>query len=220
MVANELINFTIPSLKPTDSVEKAIHLMEFYHVNQLVLADQDTYFGVFDLEVLENESDQDKFLVDLMPNYIHTYALESQHLYELIAIVNKNSMEVLAILDQNLNYKGCVLKNDLVYHFSNLLSNDPGAILVLNIDDRDYSLAEIARHVEANDTKILSSFLSKSNNSEMSNTLTLKLNKQEISRAVSTLERFGYNIAASFANNPIESVEKERYEMLIKYLEI
>jgi acetoin utilization protein AcuB len=220
MIAKELINFNIPSLKISDSIEKAIDLMDFYKVQQLVVADNENYLGLISLGMLENQIDQTNLLIDLLPEFPNTFATEGQHLIELLNIVQQNNIEVIAVVDQDFSFIGSITKTDLVFQFSNLLGNELGAILVLAINERDYSLAEIARLVESNDTKILSSFYSKPTNFESQNTLTLKLNRTEIGRSVATLERFGYEIIASYASEPIESVEKERYDMLIKYLEM
>jgi acetoin utilization protein AcuB len=220
MIAKELINFNIPSLKISDSIEKAIDLMDFYKVQQLVLADNENYLGLISLRMMENQIDPTNLLIDLLPEYPNTFANEGQHVIELLNIVQQNNIEVIGVVDQDFSFLGSITKADLIFQFSNLLGNELGAILVLAINDRDYSLAEIARLVESNDTKILSCFYSKPTNFESQNTLTIKLNRLEIGRVVATLERFGYEIVASYANEPIESVEKERYDMLIKYLEM
>lgn len=220
MIAKELINFNIPSLKISDSIEKAIDLMDFYKVQQLVVADNENYLGLISLGMLENQIDQDVLLIDLLPEFPNTFANQGQHLIELLNIVQQNNIEVIGVVDEDLSFIGSITKADLIFQFSNLLGNELGAILVLAINERDYSLAEIARLIESNDTKILSSFYSKPTNFENQNTLTLKLNRTEIGRSVATLERFGYEIIASYASEPIESVEKERYDMLIKYLEM
>ena len=48
--------------------------------------------------------------------------------------------------------------------------------------------------------------------------LTLKLNRRDITPVVSTLERFGYQFEAAFANAPIESIDQERLDLLMRYL--
>jgi len=35
---------------------------------------------------------------------------------------------------------------------------------------------------------------------------------------VATLERFGYDVEEAHANDPIESVDQERLDMLLRYL--
>ena len=56
-------------------------------------------------------------------------------------------------------------------------------------------------------------------NNESAN-LTLKINRENITSIVATLERFGYTVEASYAHEPVESIEQERYNMLMKYLSV
>ncbi|MES2795673.1 MAG: CBS domain-containing protein [Bacteroidota bacterium] len=221
MVVAELINYTIPTLKPTDTVEKAIEMMELANVKQLILTEDNIYRGMISLELLEYQDDEQTLLMDLIPEYENIFVKLNQHPFELIGIFQQSDTEIIAVVDNDFAFKGSIAKIDVLNSLSNqLAANELGAILEIKIKDLDYSLAEIARLVESNGTKVLSSLLNKSDSEERDNILTLKLNKQDISHTIATLERFGYEILATFASEPIKSVEKERYDMLIKYLEI
>jgi hypothetical protein len=48
--------------------------------------------------------------------------------------------------------------------------------------------------------------------------LTLKLNRRDITPVISTFERFGYRIEAAFANAPVESIDQERLDSLLRFL--
>jgi DNA-binding winged helix-turn-helix (wHTH) protein len=50
--------------------------------------------------------------------------------------------------------------------------------------------------------------------------LTLKINKLDLSRTIATLDRFGFKIIARFQENQVISNEKERLDILLKYLDI
>ena len=50
--------------------------------------------------------------------------------------------------------------------------------------------------------------------------VTLKINKTELSHITATLERFGYRIIGRFQEVESKSNDKERYDMLMKYLDI
>ena len=50
--------------------------------------------------------------------------------------------------------------------------------------------------------------------------LTLKLNRQDVSGFKATLERFGYEISASFSELDHHDGLKERYDALMSYLNI
>jgi hypothetical protein len=51
--------------------------------------------------------------------------------------------------------------------------------------------------------------------------LTLKINQEDLSRIVATLERFGYRVIARYQENRTDPTnEKERLDMLMRYLNI
>jgi hypothetical protein len=50
--------------------------------------------------------------------------------------------------------------------------------------------------------------------------LTLKINKPDLSHIGASIERFGYKIIGRFQELEIKSSDQERYDMLMKYLNI
>jgi acetoin utilization protein AcuB len=50
--------------------------------------------------------------------------------------------------------------------------------------------------------------------------LTLKINKSDLSRIIATLERFSYKVIAQFQHPSMITNEKERIDILMKYLNI
>jgi len=95
-----------------------------------------------------------------------------------------------------------------------------GSILVLSMNFSDYSLAEISRLIEENHAKILSSIIKEDPLDPGKVRLTLKVNQADMSRIVATLERFGYKVIGRYQESkPIEN-EKERIDMLLRYLDI
>lgn len=222
MTALELINYNIPFLKPTDTVESALEMMDDLRLEQMVYSDGNQYLGLFNYSFLQSVTKSDSLLTAIQPDHVHSHLNQNMHIIEVVNLVQAFDIQVVGVLDDALNYKGSILLSDLMQKFIQLLGNvENGAIILLSIEKLDYSLSEISRLVESNDAKILSSYYRTIVNEEVNqNILTLKLNTQDISRVVATFERFGYTILETFANDPIASVEKERYDMLIKYLEI
>lgn len=79
-------------------------------------------------------------------------------------------------------------------------------------------MSEIARIIEANDTKILSSGVKIIPDSTKIE-ITLKLNVMNIEPVIQTFMRYNYNIIFYFGDNEKnEEVLKERYELLMRYL--
>ncbi len=220
MLAVELIDPMIPALKPGDSVAEALDWMQEHHLTQLAVVDNSQYLGVVSEDLLLNIPDDERPISDVMRLAETVFASESQHLLELIALTTEHRLDVLAILNEGNDFMGCVGTTDLLRQFSRELGiQESGAILVLALDEHDYSMSEISRLIETNNVKIISSYYSSPAYGLTERArLTLKLNQRDITSAVSTLERFGYTIDAAFASAPIDSLDQERLNALMRFL--
>lgn len=220
MLAAELIDPMLPSLKPTDTVGQALEWMQEHRIGQMVLTDQTEYKGILSEDLLMDVPDEDRPLAEVMCLFEQVYAYESQHDLELLNLVLEHRLDVIAVVNEDREFMGTISVNELLKNFARELGiAEPGAILILNIDERDYSLTEISRLIESNHTKIIGSyFTSAAYGMPDRSRLTLKLNRRDIGQVVSTLERFGYNVESAFANTPIESIDQERLDLLLRYL--
>ncbi len=220
MLAAELIDPMLPALKPSDSVGQALDWMQEHRVGQLVLADQGEYRGVISEELLMDVADDEQMLADTMRLFEKAYVADDQHLYEVMGLAIQHRMEVVAVLNESREFIGTISASELLKQFAQELGvQEAGAILILNLNERDYSMAEISRLVESNQVKIVSSyFTSAAYGMPDRSKLTLKLNRRDIGPVISTLERFGYKIEAAFANAPVESIDQERLDSLLRYL--
>jgi hypothetical protein len=91
--------------------------------------------------------------------------------------------------------------------------------LVLEVNQIDYSLAQIAQIVESNNAKILSSYIMSSPDSTKLE-VTLKINKTELDPIIRTFERYDYTISASFQKSDFNDDLQLRYDSLINYLKL
>jgi acetoin utilization protein AcuB len=221
MLAASLINPMIPVLKPSDSVGTALDWMDEFGVKQLIVADSGLYQGIVSQDILFDITDSTEVLAKLIIQHKDIFAAEDQHPYELLRIVNQFGLQIIPVLHDDRSFAGSILVNELVEHFVNDLGvQEKGAVIVLKIAERNYSLSEISRLIESNGTKILSSYYSSGESYDPTNEakLTLKLNRTHITPIIATLERFGYEVEEAHANDPIESVDQERLDMLLRYL--
>ena len=220
MLAAELIDPMLPALKPTDSVGQALDWMQEHRVGQLVLIDQGDYRGIVSEELLLDVADSDRPLSNVMRLFEQVYVLEDQHLFEIMGLVIQHQMDVVAVLSEGREFMGTISVSELLKQFAQELGvQEAGAILILNMNERDYSMTEISRLIESNNVKVISSFFSSAAYGMPDRSrLTLKLNRRDITPVISTLERFGYQIEAAFANAPVESIDQERLDSLLRYL--
>lgn len=221
MLAATLINPMIPVLKLTDSVSTALDWMDEFGVKQLVVADSGIYQGIVSEDILFDIADSTDLLAKIIIQHKDIFAADDQHPYELLRLVNQFGLQIIPVLHDDRTFAGSILVSDLVEHFVNELGvQEKGAVIVLKIAERSYSLSEISRLIESNGTKVISSYYSSGETYNPLNEakLTLKLNRTHITPIIATLERFGYEIEEAHANDPIESVDQERLDMLLRYL--
>ena len=115
---------------------------------------------------------------------------------------------------------GIVTYNDLLRNASNFMSlNEPGALIVLEMDNRDYSFTEINRIVESNDAQITR--LNTFTDPETGMTeITIRVNKLEVSDIISTFQRYEYTVKYYFGEELYENELKTNFDNLMNYLKI
>ena len=74
--------------------------------------------------------------------------------------------------------------------------------------------------IEENHAKILSSIVKEDPLDPGKIRLTLKINELDLSRIVATLERFGYKVIGRYQESKPIASEKDRIDMLLRYLDI
>ena len=218
MMASAFIDPSIVPLKISDSVAVAIDFFKEFSVRQLPVVQDNICIGILSLDEIEEEL-TDIPLLDFI-NLSYSFASTYDHIYEVMRAISEQSVTLFPIIDENNNYLGCITLASLFKNYVNCAAfSQPGSIVVLEMDKKNYSLAEIARIVESENKVILSSLLSSNAESDRLE-ITLKLNSAQIQNLLSTFERFGYNIKATFDEEDVKDTLKNRYESLMTYLNV
>jgi|SRR5690606_25115027 len=221
MIARELINHMIPPLKMTDNAKKAITWMEELRLNQLVVIEGGEYKGLINEEVILEDKSYNKLISEYELIGKDCFVYHHQHFYDILKVGTDYGIHVIAVLDDDKKFLGSITIEDTIVAFAQTVAvQSPGGIIVLSMNYLDYSLTEISRHIESNNAKILSSCLKNDPIEPSKVKLTLKINKEDVTHIIATLERFGYKVIARFQEPHIETNEKERLGILMKYLEI
>lgn len=218
MVAKELLDSNTPFLKSTDNVDRALQLMTESKNGHLPYLVNNVFFGFFSEELLLNY-DLDVFLNQIQPESISTSVDADLPIFELVKTFEKSSFDILPVFDNTNTFLGVIQKKEVNEQFiSKFALNDNGGIIEINLQNKEYSLSEIAKIVEYEYAKIVSLFMSHDHNNQLH--LTLKLDISQISSVVNSLERYGYDVVSYFASEPVTNLEKDRYDLLMKYLSI
>ncbi len=142
----------------------------------------------------------------------------SQHLFDIIEEVEKHSLSIIPVIDEKNYYLGSITNRKLLYTIAKSTAvQSKGSMVVLKIKENNYTLNEITRIVESNNTKILSSYITSSPGEEYIE-LTIKLNRVDISSILKDFERFDYIIKTSYSQDNDENDFLGRYESLMRFL--
>jgi CBS domain-containing protein len=164
--------------------------------------------------------DLDQTLDVLFDHLPRPYVFEDAHIYEILQKISEHKISVVPILTKEEKYVGCTTVHQVVAMIGNTGGiKEHGAILVLEVNQIDYSLAQIAQIVESNNAKILSSYIMSSPDSTKLE-VTLKINKTELDPIIRTFERYDYTISASFQKSDFNDDLQLRYDSLINYLKL
>jgi CBS domain-containing protein len=221
MIAEDLVNQMIPPLKPGDDAHKAIVWMEEFRCNHMPVVDSGQLMGFISEEIILEGNNIERRVGDFQLAGATCHVLQTAHFYDILKIAAEHKLQVVAVLNELGQYAGVITIQDTLSSFAQTAAVQmPGGILVLSLNHSDYSLGEIARLVEENHAKILSSLVKEDPQDSSKLRLTLKVNQMDMSRIVATLERFGYSVIGRYQETKTLGSEKERIDMLLRYLDI
>ncbi len=218
MNAIDLITYEIPPLVHTDTGEKALIWMDEFKVSHLPVLKNGNFVGVVSETHILDKMDVTENLDVLFQHLPRPFVLSNAHLFEILAKISEFRISVIPILDDKEQYLGCTSIYELMTSIANTSSmKDKGGIIVLEINQLDYSMAQIGQIVEGNEAKILSStILSDASSTKLD--VTLKINQEDLTSIIRTFERYDYVVKASYQNGVGAEDLQWRYDALMNYL--
>ncbi len=220
MTAENYIDTSIPYVTPDYTCSRVLSLMDTFKMSHLPVVENDIYIGVvsedelYDKNLLEEKLSE--FGVMRTP-----YVLSTQHILDVLAIATHFSVPIVPVVNADRKYLGAITSQNLLDAVAKITNvQSKGAVLVLEMGVHDYSMSEIARIVESENAKLISSYVTEYEDSTRID-VTLVLNMAEISPVVKSLERYGYKVNTFFSgSNKIDDFYRERYELLMNYMKI
>lgn len=219
MLNKDLISTSIPSLKLSDSVFQAMELMTEYNVKQLPVVMDDKYAGLVFEDDLMNLDDS-AGLESISTHFSRVSVHSNMHFLDAVQTANDYHLTLVPVIDKENEFIGVILVGDLLRNLGKMTgASEPGGLIVLEMDQRNFSFAEISKLIETNDAQITQLNTSWENGSE-SFIVTIKINKFEISDIVATFQRYDYQVKYYFGEELYENELKDNYDHLMNYLSI
>jgi len=219
MKTRDAITSDIPELSVHDAVETALGRLMEHHVNHLPVVDEEgDLAGVLSEERLMDADDPDDEVSTLVVGRPVSVPPEA-HIFDAARTMVEHDLSTIPVADQDGRYYGLIQRHDIFDKFAQMLSTQQsGAILALEVDPRDYALANLVRLIEQNEGKVLAVASESPDQDSGKIRVTLKLNVHDTSRIRHVLEHHGYRVVASFAEGDEEL--EELVEEFVRYLEV
>lgn len=218
MIAVELINKGLPALAPKDKIKKALDLMDEFKVAHLAIVDKDDYLGLISEKALLDLENQNDTIKNQVHSLVRPFMFEDQHLFDALKLIDTFKITLVPVLGKDEKYLGSFSEYSLADAITNLTAvQQPGGIIVLEMEPQDYTLTQIARIVEENDSRILACYLTPQENSSKID-VTLKINREDLSAILQALGRFNYSIKASFHQSEYDEDMRRRFELFMNYV--
>jgi acetoin utilization protein AcuB len=221
MIAKQLFTDSVVPLKPSDNGTFAISQMEEFRLSHLPIVDGQDFLGVISDKDIMTLHEPDLMIGSYMLSLNRAYVTEEQHIYEIIKIFSTLNLTMLPVVNTKNQYLGAITLSTLVRNVADMAAiHNPGGIIVLEINDKDYSLAEIAQIVESNDAKIMSHYITSHPDSTKLE-VTIKVNRIDIGPVLQTFFRYNYLVKMSWSQEDAYNEGlQDRFDALMNYLNI
>lgn len=217
MIIEELISPIVPTLQPSDTGNQALNIMEEAHLTQLPMVVDNQYMGLVKESDVMDLLTPDKALNDHFNAY-RPAVLAGGHPFEAMRIAHQQNLNIVPVVDSKDQYLGAITRDDLLkYITENSGMDNPGGILVLQMEPRNYSLTEIARICESEQVMVMSSQISNNATTGLLE-VTLKTNRTNLEAVISSFERHEYEVKEVFGAQAGQEELMSRYALLMNYI--
>jgi acetoin utilization protein AcuB len=216
--AIDLIATDIPALSVEQTGRDAFHLLNDFHIKHLPVVDGKRLVGILSEEdIFNHKISEPASAYDF--SMIRRFAVQhDEHLMDIIKLMGEHRLTTIPVIDEQGNYLGMIAQNMLLRALSSITSfSEQGAVIVLEMDKRDYLPSQITHLIESERVLPIAMFISSAVDADLIE-VTIKVNTEDITRVVSALERHEYAIKQTFMDDPLTDGMKDRYDALMHYL--
>ena len=195
-------------------------MMDEYRVSHLPITSDEELLGVISDEDINTLNHFEECIGNHRLSLARVFVTEDMHIYEVIRLFSVHKLTLIPVLDKKGNYMGVITLRELVEKFAEFTAvGNPGGVLILEVNEKDYSLSQIAQIVESNDAIILSVFIHSFPDSTRMEVI-LKVNKMDITSIIATFNRYDYIIKASFSESDYDDYLRDRFDSFMNYLNV
>jgi acetoin utilization protein AcuB len=220
MLAVELITTTIPQLQLNDSVGKALQLIKSYRVTHLPVVTEEKFLGLICEDDLLDASNEKQTILTLQEDFIPGAVSDNEHFLQAVNFSNKIQSTIVPVTNEDRQLLGVVTHQALLTALGNFSgAQEIGGLIILEMERIQFSISQISKIVESNEATIFHLNTTVQPETGLL-TVTLHLNKKELSAIVASFERYEYNVIYYFGEEKFENEIHSNYRHLMNYLDI
>lgn len=219
MFCEEILTKDIPSIKTDTSGTQAQAIMDDLKIKHLPVIEKGKYVYLL--------SEKDLFEMEDIENNIGNSSVYAPYVYkktsilEVLRIMNNDNLSYLPVINQEGGLEGGITLPALMEGLNEICNAaSDGALIAIETNLQDYVLSQIIHLIESNNARILA-FFSYFVSETSKHILLIKIDLEDASPILRSLERFNYNVKY-YAQKHILTDEtmKNRLDELMYYLEM
>jgi CBS-domain-containing membrane protein len=217
MLAAQLINTSFPSVHLLDKASFALQLMEDYDVQHLCVVTDEKFVGIVDKNTLL-DTPETAVIATMQDEFIVASVHADEHFLAGTKLLSLHELTMLPVVSTTADLLGVITAKHMLAALTSHVGADmKGGVIVLEMEQRQYSFGEIARLVETNDAYVTQ--LNTATDTQTGMLLvTLQINRIEVSTIVATFQRYDYSVKYYFGEENYQNELKENYNHLLSYL--
>lgn len=220
MLAYELSNNILPQLKLSDTVSKALQLMSDFKITHLPVVAEEKYLGLIAEDDLLDQENEKRTIEFFQNNFITASVKSDTHFLSAVTVSNHYQTNVIPVVNEANEFLGTIAGQTLLDALGNFSgANEPGAVIVLEMERNRFAISEISRIVESDGAVIYHLNMTIKKDSPLLQ-VTIHLNKREISTIIAAFERYEYTVTYYSGEELFENEIDNNYRHLMNYLDI
>lgn len=221
MLVKECLNTTTPKITSTSSAVEVFDRMKTSNFQELPVVDSktNTFLGMIsEREILADVGV--KKVSSLLSPASQTFVYEDDSALEALRHLNNSLYTHLPVLDTDRHVLGLVSKLDLVSEVAKSFHYDlPGSVLLLLVEQRDFSMHHLLRIIEQEGVKVLACSTSEVENEPNLVRVTVKLNQFDSGKVSAALRRYDY-VIESVSDKVFEQDFLDKADEFLHFLNI
>lgn len=218
MLISKHISRDFNPVKIKQTVSQALELTEKYGLSHIAIVNEGEFLGNLSKEILEENNPETK-ISELSEFFEFYFVEEKASLLDAVQKFNNQMANILPVLNEDHKFTGFLMLDDAISGLSSLLLiTEPGSMMIIEVQQKKLSFAEISRIAESNNVRIIGMFVTSFRDDYVQ--VALKIAGENLASVGETFERFDYNIVYKFFKDNKENLIKDRFDQLMKYLDV